>query len=136
MHIIVCVDDRGGMLFNNRRQSRDSAVRARILSGLNGKRLLMNSYSFGQFEREDSTERIIVDDDFLDVAESGDVCFVENIDLLSYSNKIETITVYKWNRTYPSSVKLPKELIDQRKLVSRSDFVGSSHEKITEEIYK
>lgn len=136
MHIIVCVDDRGGMLFNNRRQSRDSAVRSRVLSGLNGRRLLMNSYSFGQFEGDCGATAILTAEDFLDVAESGDVCFVENVNLLPYSDEIETVTVYKWNRTYPSSLKLPTEIVDGRKLVSTSDFVGSSHEKITEEIYK
>ncbi len=136
MHIIVCVDDRGGMLFNKRRQSRDSAVRSRILSGLNGKRLLMNSYSFGQFEADAAANSVLTAENFLDVAENGDVCFVENISLLPYLDKIETITVYKWNRTYPSNVKLPAELTDGRTLISTSDFVGSSHEKITEEIYK
>ncbi len=136
MHIIVCVDDNGGMLFNKRRQSKDSVLRARVLSGLNGRNFRMNSYSFGQFSEDEGANEIFTDENFLDIASDGDVCFVENVELLPYSEKIETITLYKWNRTYPSSVKFPKELLAGRKLIASDEFVGSSHEKITEETYR
>ncbi len=136
MHIIVCVDERGGMLFNKRRQSRDRLLRARILSGLGGRRFLMNDYSFRQFRFDDGKERITVDADFLKHAEAGDVCFVENTDVLPYRDRIETVTVYKWNRRYPSSIRLPSGIIGGRALISTEDFGGSSHDKITEEIYK
>ncbi len=133
MHIIVCIDSRGGMLFNKRRQSKDRFLRARILSGLGERRLLMNAYSRRQFEEE--TDAITVCEDFLSLAEAGDVCFAENVDLLPYTDKIETVTLYKWNRRYPSSVKLPTEVLDGKRLISSCDFVGYSHENITEEIY-
>ncbi len=136
MHIIVCLDDRGGMLFNKRRQSKDSAIRHRILDGLDGRRLLMNAYSFRQFENEDCADGITVDEDFLAVAETGDVCFVENADVMPFAASIESVTVYKWNRRYPSSVKFPMELLDVKILTSVTDFVGTSHDNITEEIYK
>ena len=136
MHIIVCLDDRGGMLFNKRRQSKDSAIRRRILSGLDGRRLLMNAYSFRQFEGMDGVDAITVDEDFLAVSTAVDVCFVENADILPYASQIESVTVYKWNRAYPSSVKFPTELLYGKELVLTADFRGTSHDNITEEIYK
>lgn len=136
MHIIVCLDDRGGMLFNKRRQSKDSAIRRRILSGLDGRRLLMNAYSFRQFESDECADAVTVSENFLDDASAGDVCFVENADLLPYASQIESLTVYKWNRAYPSSVKFPTELLCGKELVSTADFPGTSHDNITEEIYK
>ena len=39
MQIIVCVDDRGGMLFNKRRQSRDRVLIADVLSELGDKKI-------------------------------------------------------------------------------------------------
>lgn len=136
MHIIVCVDDRLGMLFNKRRQSKDASLRKRILSGLDGRRFLMNHYSFRQFASDEGADAVTVTEDFLDVALEDDVCFVENSDLSAYAKKIKSVTLYKWNRTYPCGERFPAELLCGKTLVSSSDFAGVSHEKITEEIYK
>ena len=45
MIIMICLDDRGGMLFNKRRQSQDVLLRQQILTETAGGRLWMNSYS-------------------------------------------------------------------------------------------
>ena len=50
MILIACVDDRGGIAFNHRRQSSDSVVRNRILELTAGSRLWMNEYSAKQFD--------------------------------------------------------------------------------------
>ena len=42
MTVILCLDDRCGMAFNNRRQSRDKAVINDILTHLNGERLIIS----------------------------------------------------------------------------------------------
>ena len=55
MIIIACVDERNGMMFNRRRQSRDSAVCGDILRECGGKKLYMNTYSgklFGDVEEK------------------------------------------------------------------------------------
>ena len=44
MRVIVCLDDRNGMLFNRRRQSRDRRVVEDILRELGEKRLLVNGF--------------------------------------------------------------------------------------------
>ena len=100
MIIMICLDDRGGMLFNKRRQSQDVLLRQQILTETAGGRLWMNSYSAKQFA-EESAANIVVDEAFMDKARPGDFCFIENVAPSAYEDKIEKIILYRWNRTYP-----------------------------------
>ncbi len=132
MTVIVCLDDKGGMMFGTRRQSQDSVLRDRILNDNMGKRLYMNEYSYKMFS-QNTENYAICDNDFLSVAGEGDVCFVENTDILPYAEKISKIIVYRWNRIYPATMyfKLPD---GEWRLEGKSEISGSSHD-ITEEIY-
>lgn len=134
MIIIVCLDNNGGMLFNKRRQSKDSCLRKRMLAAAGGNRLWMNTYSFQQFAGDEGAESILVDDSFLARAGAGDYCFVENNDVQEFAEKIEKMIIYQWNRDYPADCYFPLAL-DRWQLVEAEDFAGSSHEKITEEVY-
>ena len=132
MTVIVCVDDDNGMMFNHRRQSQDKLLRERVISHLKGNSLWMNIYSAEQFS--DYADSITVDDAFLQKAAPDDYCFVEDQNLTSYLNNINRIILYKWNRSYPADFKFTISLSDWT-LLSSIEFAGSSHEKITEEIY-
>ena len=46
MNIIITLDDNNGMLFNNRRQTRDAIVNQRILELTPSRPLLINNFSF------------------------------------------------------------------------------------------
>ena len=131
MKIIVCVDKKNGMLFNSRRQSQDSLLRERILELSKSSKLWMNNYSAKQF---DNSSEIQVSDTFVQLAGAGEFCFIENSEIPT--ENIEEIILYKWNRTYPADVFFDFDLKKNGfKKISSNDFVGSSHEKITEEIY-
>lgn len=134
MIVIVCLDDNRGMMFNRRRQSRDEAVTERIQEICTGKKLWMNSYSdkwYGGLEGVD----VVVEDDFLSLAGRGEFCLAESEHLLPFGEKMEQIIVYWWNRVYPADVYLDLDLSRwERK--ERNEFLGTSHEKITEEIYE
>ena len=132
MVLIVCIDDKGGMMFNNRRQSKDRLLRERILSLTENSKLWMNEYSAKQFE--EYSPQIVIDGDFLDKAGEKDYCFVENIRLASCTEKAHSVILYKWNRVYPSDAFFDMPL-DGYKLAQSTFFPGSSHEKITEEVY-
>ena len=132
MNIILCLDDKNGILFNNRRLSRDRVLCERVLSLTSGRRLLMNEYSSVLFEGCD----VIADENFLGNAEKGDYCFIENEDFLAYGEKIEDVIIYRWNRVYPSDVKIDTSFLNGRIVASSEDFCGSSHDKITEVIYR
>lgn len=133
MKIILCLDDKNGMLFNRRRQSKDSALRAHVLEMTAGSSLWMNAYSAAQFEGAAS---ITVDEDFLEKAGEQDYCFLENTDISAYAHKVTGVIIYRWNREYPRDMTFPAELFaDRWKLAEREDFPGNSHERITEEVY-
>ena len=134
MIAIVCVDDNMGMMFNHRRQSQDRILRERILQIFAGRHLWMNHYSAKQFGND---AQINTDEAFLYESAPDDVCFVEDTPLASYEQWIDKIVLYKWNRTYPADVHFDIPLAEHGwHLVSTEDFVGSSHEKITEEVYE
>lgn len=135
MIVIACIDDTGGMFFNHRRQSQDSVLRSRILQLTAGCRLWMNHYSAKQFEA-DAAPQINVDEDFMGEAVTGDYCFVEDADVLPYERWIEKIVLYRWNRKYPADMRFGLNLQKPEwNLLQSSDFTGSSHERITEEVY-
>lgn len=135
MIIIACVDDNNGMLFHQRRQSRDIALYKHILQLTDGKRLLMNEYSAKQFLKE-QYQNIIVQSDFLDIAQEQDYCFIENTDISEYGNDIQKIILYRWNRVYPADYYFQFPINkDVWKLQKVSDIKGNSHDVITEEVY-
>ena len=133
MNVVVCLDDKNGMLFHNRRQSKDRYVCDHLLNYAQGNRLWMNAYSAAQFLQ--LPQIVSVAEDYLDRADAEDICFVENADLTAFAEKIGTIIVYRWNRVYPADVRLPAELLSARTLTHTEEFLGYSHDKITQEIY-
>lgn len=136
MIIIVCLDDRNGMMFNRRRQSMDRMVRRRIFKLAKDSRLWMNRYSYGQFEEEERP-LVTVDEAFLEKAGKGEYCFVEDEDLTGHKAGIERIILYKWNRSYPADVHFKQELLTGfRKREEIVEFKGSSHDRISEEVYE
>lgn len=131
MKVIVCVDKKGGMMFNNRRQSQDRVLREKIAEILNGATLYMNSYSAKQFKGECS---ITVDEEFLSVAGKDDFCFVENLTVTP--DTVNEFYIFNWNRKYPADFYFdikPREL--GFKPIKTEEFQGSSHEKITLEVF-
>ena len=73
MKAIICLDDKNGMMFNRRRQSRDSVLISRVKELANGKRILMNSYSEPLFKESGACVSVL--DGFLGKAENDDFCF-------------------------------------------------------------
>ncbi|MBR4286409.1 MAG: hypothetical protein IKT55_01745 [Clostridia bacterium] len=132
MKVIICLDDNGGMLFNNRRQSRDKEVLKDVFNNLEGEKLYISPFSQKLFE--EFSDRLIIDDALLLKAQKKDTCFIENKCLKGVLD-INEIIVYKWNRIYPSDFKCDVDFSNYT-LTETVDFKGFSHEKITKETYK
>ena len=135
MTVFVCVDDKGGMTFNGRRQSRDSAIIKDLAKHTDDGVLYISDFSERLFE--DSEASVISVSSPLDSAYPDGYAFVENTPLCEHKNKIDRLVIYKWNRHYPSDKKLdisPDEL--KMHLVESYDFPGTSHDKITKLIYE
>lgn len=132
MKVILCIDDKGGMLFNHRRQSRDCKLMEDVAWFVGGGVLCCNEYSAKLFA--ETKIEPVVSEDFLETAEAWDFCFVEDKPLASYLGKIQQLVIYKWNRTYPADFYLDLKLNDFMR-VETVEFPGNSHEKITREVY-
>lgn len=134
MILVVCIEERRGMLFHGRRLSKDRVVRQDLLRQAEHTQLWMNAYTAKQFDGIENS-KIRVFEDCLQEAGTGEYCFVENQEIDSVLPKAEGMILYHWNRRYPADRYLPV-LPDTWKLISQEEFGGHSHEKITKEIYQ
>lgn len=125
MRVFVCVDQKDGLLFNNRRPSRDRVVIEDIEKMLDGQDIAMSEYSAKLFEGYD---HVVVTEDFKDFEN----VFSEhaNLGALAWNELI----VYRWDKVYPSDVKLDIDL-SSLKLKNVSTLQGYSHDTILKEVY-
>lgn len=133
MTIIVCVDDRGGMLFNRRRVSSDRIVTGKVLEIAGSAKLRIKPYSAKLFA---NPAELYIAEDYLSAADCGDVCFAEEQLSPDDLRRASRVIVFHWNRSYPSDVKFPLEQL--RRMAepeSVTEFKGNSHERITQEVY-
>lgn len=123
------------MMFNHRRQSQDSVLRERILQMSEDSALWINGYTKKQFG--DIPSYVRISDTPLDEASNGEFCFIEDRGVDSYGENIEEFIIFRWNRKYPGDMKLDFFPQDHgMELVKSEDFKGSSHEKITMEVWR
>ncbi|MBR4951188.1 MAG: ribonuclease Z, partial [Clostridia bacterium] len=96
MKLIICTDENNGMLFNNRRQSRDSVLCQYVLDLAAGAPLAMTEYSAKIFPE---SENIVVCDN---VFKSNGFCFAE--EAVPSLAGVEELYWFNWNRSYPADV--------------------------------
>ena len=126
MTLYVCLDDKNGMLFNQRRQSQDVAVMEDLRASVSGV-LTVDSFS----------EKLIAAAQIpYEVGEPapGVQFFLENRPAAELLPMAEKIVIYRWNRVYPADLRFDGDLSGFT-LQSTEEFPGNSHEKITKEVY-
>jgi hypothetical protein len=130
MKVIVCIDDGLGMMFNKRRQSRDRAVIADILSYAEG-RLTVAPAAARLFPEGSVT----VAEEPLDAVEG--YAFIERGGIGRVLSRVSEIIIYRWNELYPMDERLDIDPIGEGfSTESVTDFAGYAHEKITKEVYR
>ena len=133
MKLIVCLDDRMGMMFNHRRQSRDRLLIDDLEKLVGDRKVYMMPYSEGLFLKN-NVRYILTDTPFTD-ADREDYCFIETVDPTSYMRSVTEIVIYHWNRHYPADLYFTFDMKGFT-LTQTAEFAGSSHEKITREVWK
>lgn len=133
MIVMVCVDDKNGMMFNKRRQSQDRVLRQHMLELAGDKKLWMNAYSRKQFSKEDENRIVVAENGFQNIR-SGEYCFLEDEDPAQYTEQIEELILFHWNRIYPADFFCTLDLSEWKRKTTE-EFTGCSHEKITQEWY-
>ena len=132
--VAITVDDKMGLAFNKRRQSRDRLLIDDICKKTD-KDIYISSYSALLFEEH--KDRVKIVDDPLRDCPDGGFCFVEMTELSPYVESISTLIVYHWNRLYPADKKLDIDVTNCGfKMTAKYEFVGSSHDKITKGTYQ
>lgn len=132
MTVFICLDTRGGMMFNKRRQSRDVRVIEDIIRASAEKPLYISDFSEELFAGKRAN--IVCVQSPLDEAPSDACVFIENEHLGRHIDKIDKLIIYNWSEAYPFDFRLdikPEEC--GFKIKSRREFVGNSHEKVTRE---
>lgn len=133
MKLIVCLDDKCGVLFNNRRVSSDKEVIKHIQNLTAGGTLICSDYSAGLFPEGS----VCVQEDFADVSSDVAYYFLEGQDPTPVADRVRELIVYRWNRIYPSDYRFPMDLFGKRmRKVSQGQFPGNSHDLITWEVYR
>lgn len=128
MTLYICLDDRNGLKFNKRRQSRDAAVLEDIRSRITGN-LCIDPYS-EKLIREAEIPYVLPPETAADF-------FGEDVPSDELLAQTEKIVIYRWNRHYPSDVRWEPDLAAMGfTLRETTDFPGKSHEKITREVYE
>ena len=131
MKVILCLDEKQGMMIHRRRQSQDRMLLEAIRKLCQGQVIRMSPYSAKLFCKADFS--VQAEDDFLLKAEKGEYCFVEGESLEPVRDQIEELIIYWWNRTYPADLRLDLSL-DEWEIQSLEEIKGFSHEKISREI--
>ncbi|MBR7098690.1 MAG: ribonuclease Z [Clostridia bacterium] len=131
--VAVCIDDENGRMFGGRRQSRDRVLIADLLREAADRSVYIGEYSRPLFGND--VQVTVCKDPIADCADGG-VCFAEEQPLKPHLGSIGVLILYRWNRLYPADVYLDIDpMRDGFSLISSSEFTGSSHEKITKEVY-
>ena len=129
MNLIFCLDDKNGILFNHRRQSRDRVMLENAIALAGGELFvtpfsekIMKSYSLPHTVTEDLTA--LGKEDWL-FYEEGDPSFLFPL--------CQRIVIYRWNEVYPSDVRVSLASLCGGE--ADWEFEGSSHKKITRHPY-
>ena len=161
MKVLVCVEERGGTLFNGRRQSSDRNVSRDMLreagsllpdgslmpaeeAMAEGCRLWISPFSKKLF-RGKTDYLVMVENPLQEALEDEKAekrftghqtitAFVEDLDLYPYRESIRELVLYRWNRTYPFDRKLDIDL-SEYELTETVQLAGFSHDLITKERY-
>ena len=134
LKVIVALDDNLGMMFNHRRQSRDRILISDIAEMVEGKKIYIDKYSEILFSNVPC--QYIISSNPLEETGTDDYCFIEQYQLSNYIDKINELIIYRWNRTYPHDFDFDIDLENSNfKITSTTEFKGSSHDKITREVY-
>lgn len=134
MKLIFCIDERGGMMFNKRRVSRDRLLIADLAEYVGNEALYIEPYSEELFSGV--SLNIIFSESPERSADRGDFAFIETHSPKDSLPRAEELIIYNWNRRYPFDVSMgfiPEEL--GFTLKSRFEFKGNSHDLITREVY-
>ena len=94
MKLILCLDERNGLSFNNRRQSRDRAVIDKIVCLAKEEPVWITSYSSELFRETHCNVRVSAD--IMHAAKPGEYLFIENQDPHELLAQVSSVYIFRW----------------------------------------
>lgn len=131
MRLFICLDDGNGMAFNSRRQSRDSVMLSDMARLVGDGVLAVSEYSAPLLAGL-GLRLSVSCTPYADKA--ADDCFIE-LEPPPPGARFSELVLYHWNRRYPADVYFKADM-SSFKLCEQSSLTGTSHERITREIWK
>ena len=128
MNLIVCLDERLGMMFNGRRQSSDRLQIENMRELIGDSELSVSPYTAKLLADKGIKLNVLAEPHTAD-----GYCFIEDTPLPDAS-VVERLIIYRWGRRYPSDKRFTLDL-GGFTLVESCAFFGKSHENIVREIY-
>lgn len=130
MTVYFCLDDRGGLLFGGRRQSRDAVLLKDLAAQLPG---VLTIDPFSEKLIAAAGIPYVLSDESIG---SDAHFFLENRKPEEMLPLAEKAVIYRWNRYYPSDVRWEGTPAEYGfTLAETVEFPGKSHERITKEVY-
>lgn len=131
MTLIFCVDNNFGLMFNKRRQSRDSAVLEDLKNCFAGEKICISPYSEKLFN-EAGVDYMLCDD----FTKCDGVCFVEDKYSPDLFNLADEVILYHWGKVYPADLTFDVDLLNTDfTLCDTNILAGTSHKEIKKERY-
>ena len=134
MKVVLCTDERGGLLFAGRRQSADQVVLEKMADEANEKHstLWVSAYSKELFTKIDAPIQVLSEKSAF---EKDDIVFIEEIDPQPFIDQAHTVLLYNWGKTYPATTFLKADL-QAFQQVKEEEFVGDPHEEMFVQLWK
>ena len=132
MTLVICLDQKGGMLFNKRRQTLDYEIVDQICK-IGGDSLYISPFSEGYFKGK--TVKVVGNP--LQDAPTNATVFIEDTDALPYVKGIDKIIFFRWSEIYPTDYKIsfnPTEV--GFRALGEIKFSTKVHKDVKKEIYK
>ncbi len=134
MKLIVCTDNRGGMMFLKKRPARDKYAIDDIIKDAEKNRILIAPYSEKLFAEQGG--KYTISSDPLGDAKDGDIVFLEDRSARDYLWKIDSIVIYSWDLPYPFDKRFDIEPDKEGfHLICETEFPGHAHKVVKKMIY-
>lgn len=130
MILLICAENRGGILFFGKRLSRDRFLTAHILSLVGDAPLHVTPYSAALFE---GAPNLKISDTPEKNAGKGEYYFAENAPLPE--GGVEQLHRFLWNRDYPADRFFDPAALGAER-VGATELKGFSHDVITDELWE
>ena len=127
MNVIVCLSNDNGLLFNDRRVSKDINIFNDIFKYTNT--LYVDKFSMDMIDYYNLNDKVKVFN--INDVEKGAYYFNE---VFTNINNVEKLIVYSFNRSYPHDLDF--NINDNLILDNEEDLIGNSHDVITKRVYR